>query len=614
MAVATAQRDTAPSNAAITTSSPDVKLVSDVMDMFRRARGRRRSLVDRWVKSYEVLTNRTWLSGRPDWMPAPALPEIYPIISSIVGWQTDQRVRFDCVAAAEPHSHTAAFYEQLGHDLRNVMNSIWSTEDYDGEISKVIWDAYLYGTGITKVIWDARRAGGMGNPIITRVDPFTFYPDPEARGMHDAAFFIECKTLSYEEVEARWPGSLKKLGVGGGLVVDVEDQSPTQLDAAVGSRLKTQPSAAISPNTDPSYVRTKRIDATETQGVTVLEAWLRVPAEEDAFPELPGFDAAAHNNPLYDEDATPTPPPMRRYDKWRCVVIAGQQVLMDEAAEDLWAHGQHPFGRYVIDDLGEFWGASMVEMLAPAQVSLNRLLASIEQNIWLMGNPVFVESVRAGLRQTQITNKPGTRLTVNDGGQAEWLQPPQIHPQMSNDLIQFYIGEMERISGLSAIVRGATPTGRNAQGVLDSVQDAAFVRIRKAQRSLERTLHGDLTKAASLVCEFYDSPRLINIIGDDGNKSAVALRTLHFYLPTSNGRAPLQFSILVQAGSSLPTSHGQRAAEADTLYAMGCIDEEAVLEAHDWPDRARVTARVREMKAAAGTLGQPPGARQRARR
>jgi hypothetical protein len=587
------------------------------MEMFRRARGRRRSLVDRWVRSYEVLTNRAWLSGRPDWMPSPALPEIYPIISSIVGWQTDQRVQFDAVPAAEASTHTAEFYDQLAHDLRNTINAIWTEEDYDGEIAKSIWDAYLYGTGILKAVWDARRCGGLGNPILQRVDPFTFYPDPEARSDKDAAFFIEAKTLSYEEVEGRWPGSLKKLGVGG-LVVDVEDQSPTQLDASsVGSRLKTQPSAAISPNTDPTYYRTKRIDSTETQGVTVLEAWLRIPAEEDGFPEQPGFDAAAHDNPLYDPDAPKTDTadtPKRRFDKWRCVVIAGQHILMQADAEEIWSHGQHPYSRNVIDDIGEFWGLSMVEMLAPAQVSLNRLLAAVEQNIWLMGNPVFVESVRAGLRQTQITNKPGTRLTKNDGGEVSWLEPPQIHPQMSNDLIQFYIGEMERISGLSAIVRGATPTGRNAQGVLDSVQDAAFVRIRKAQRSYERTLHNALSKIASLVCEFYDTPRLINTIGEDGRKSATALRTLHWYLPTEKGRAPMRFAILVQAGSSLPTSHGQRAAEADTLFAMGCIDEEAVLDAHDWPDRARVTARVREMKAAAGMLGQPPGARQRARR
>lgn len=607
-------------------SPADNQLVSDVLEMFRRARARRRPLVDKWLHNYDILMNRTWMNTRADWMPSPALPEIYPILSSIVGWQTDQRIRFDAVPAAEAHSLTYKYYDQLCRDLRQTVNSVWENENYDDEIRKVIWDAYIYGIGIAKTIWDSRAAGGLGDPIITRVDPFTFYPDPDARSMRDMNHCFEVKTLSRDECEARWPGSLAKIGGGttSGLIGS-DEQSPTLIDNSRTSNIRTQPSAAIPPNTDPRYYRTNRADTTEAQGVTIIEAWLRIPVIEDGFPEQPGFDAAAHDNPLFDADGSPAnynsgssyhadSDSKRRYDSWRCIIIAGNTVISNYDVSDIWSHGQHPYDRYVIDDVGEFWGVSMVELLRPAQLSLNRLLAAIEQNIWLAGNPVLVEDTRAGLRQTQITNKPGARLKKNDGGNIEWMNPPQIHPQVADTLVQFYIGEMERISGLSAIVRGATPTGRNAQGVLDSVQDAAFVRIRKAQRSLEVTLRGALNKVASLVTEFYDRPRLVTLMGDSGEKSATTLRSLHWYLPTAEGRAPMRFAILVQGGSSLPTSHGQRAAEADTLFAMGAIDGEAVLEAHDWPGRDQITARVRELQAMNGTLGQPPGTRQRAQR
>jgi hypothetical protein len=233
----------------------------------------------------------------------------------------------------------------------------------------------------------------------------------------------------------------------------------------------------------------------------------------------------------------------------------------------------------------------------------------MEHNIWLAGNPVLLEDSRSGLQRTRITNKPGQRLTVNAGTRVEWMNPPQIQPAMAMQLVNFYVGEIERISGLSAIVRGATPTGRNAQGVLDAVQEAAFVRTRLALRNLEYTLKGAGSKAAALIAEFYDVPRVIALAGPTGQATVTSLNGKHFYVPTAEGIIPLRFQLQVQAGSSITTSRAARQAQADQLFAMGAIDEEAVLSAHDFPNWPMIVDRVREMKAANGTLGQPPGAR-----
>jgi hypothetical protein len=146
------------------------------------------------------------------------------------------------------------------------------------------------------------------------------------------------------------------------------------------------------------------------------------------------------------------------------------------------------------------------------------------------------------------------------------------------------------------------------------VQEAAFVRIRQALRNLEVALRGSGEKVASLVCEFYDKPRLVAMIGPSGEKTALALHHMHFYTPSLEGRVPMRFQLLVSAGSQTSTSRSARVGEADALFAMGALDTEAVLEAHDWPNRSMITQRIREMQAANGTLGQPPGARQRTQR
>lgn len=560
---------------------------------FRRAREAKRPIIGGWTKNYQVLRNRMGASARDQQLPNPRIPEIYPIVATMTAWQTDTRPTFEVTPAAIPNSDWWGQMAQLSQDLEQVLQAIWRQESYDAEIEKAMWDTNVYGVGFLKVTWDQSLHGGLGNPLMRRCDPFTIYPDPDASDFEDMNFIHEVKVMSAQELEKRFPGSVDKVRMEGWTE---SDQQPTQTRGTRPTRQRANPGAL--PTTSiagqlgtPSGTPNKRwgqpggtdrVDAEEENGFTCLYSWLRVPKRSGET----------------------------TVDTWRLVVTVGGTVLLDEPATNLWNHGQHPFVRLVPHDMGEMYGFSLVDMLTPAQESINRLLASIEQNIWLTGNPVTVATVRSGISRTQMTNKPGARLDVTSNPEdVKWMQPPQANPQQTTSLIDFYIGEMDRISGLSAIVRGLTPTGRNAQGVLDSLQEAAFVRIRMSLRNLERGLTRAGNLVASLITEFYDTPRVVPILGPDGQSLTKALAAQHFYLPGPDGKIPLQFALSIEGGSMLPTSKQARAAEAQTLFALGAIDEEALLEAMDWPGRSATVSRVRDMKALQGTLGQPPGAR-----
>ena len=573
-------------------------IAEHVQNLFRKARSARRPLVNQWTKNYNVLRNVNVWNSREAHLPTPRIPEIYPIIATITAWQTDTYPTFEVTPAAIPNTEYFNQMQVLTDDLQQILQSVWSEEHYDAEIEKSLWDSNVYGIGVLKVTWDQTLQGGLGNPSLRRVDPYTWYPDPDATSMDDAQYFCEARVMSAQELEKRYPGALKKVGSEGWIE---GDQAPTALRGTRPSQQRANPGAMptsgsiADPVGTPSGTPgtrwgmpggTDRPDVTDDRGYMVIQAWLRTPITTGD----------------------------NKTDTWRMVCICGNTVLVDEPATNLWSHGQHPYVRFVPHDMGEFYGTSLVELLTPAQTSINRLLASIEQNIWLVGNPVFVSSMRAGISRAQVTNKPGQRLDVTSNvDDVKWMQPPQSNPQQATSLIDFYIGEMDRISGLSAIVRGITPTGRNAQGVLDSLQEAAFVRIRMNLRNLERalTVAGDLV--ASLITEFYDMPRYIPVLGKDGQRSVMALRSQHFYLPEGDTRVPLKFAMNIQAGSMLPTSKQARAQEAQSLYALGVIDEEAVLDTMDWPGRSRIVQRVRDMKAMSGTLGEPPTRRAAAR-
>lgn len=79
----------------------------------------------------------------------------------------------------------------------------------------------------------------------------------------------------------------------------------------------------------------------------------------------------------------------------------------------------------------------------------------------------------------------------------------------------------------------------------------------------------------------------------------LALRARHFFVPNDEGADPMRFSLYVRAGSAMPISRAARIAEAETLFAMGALDAQAVLEAHDYPNREQILQRVN----AGGVLG-----------
>ncbi len=651
----------------------DLEKVAYIRDLFQRARSHRRPMLDKWTSNYEILHNDVWAPNRPAWLPSPRVAEIFPTIASLVAWESDASPTYDITPYADPNSPHHATLDEQARDLRTALKAAWLINDYDAEIQKILWDGKTYGTGISKAVWDPHAHRGQGDATLRRVDPFWFYPDPDATNIDNGRFYIECYELSDDELEERFPGALAKVGAGSSEDID---RSPTQLDSSSGSRPKAN-TRPISPATNSSFSRPGQIhshgDSIDSTRHTIIECWHRCECGESAFDqrvkeqqakereaEAAGMDVESVEalrrladdlngspdepppvDPMADPTAdpmaappvdptadpmdpaaleaafqtepapqpTPEPTDFTPTSHWHCTAITSNTVLIDVPVDRIWSHGRHPFDRFVPIDQGEFWGVSMVELLAPVQHSINRLLSAIEQNIWLAGNPVFKEDSRSGLQRTKITNKPGQRLTVAANSQAEWLNPPQIHPQLAMQLVTFYVDQIERISGLSAVVRGATPTGRNAQGVLDSVQEAAFVRTRLALRNLEAMLRNSGQKIASLIAEFYDTPRVVATVGPTGEKSVTQLQAQHFYTPDSSGTpTPMEFQLSIQAGSTLSTSRAARIAEADTLFAMGAIDEEALLIAHDFPNWPIVAARVREMKAAMG-MGPQPSAR-----
>lgn len=581
-----------PKNEANGANSPDQNrnpLPHLVRDLFIRAREARRALIPQWKLNYRSLNNRNYRPSAAPWDEEPAVNQVWPVIASMVSWMTDQRPTFRTTPTAEAFSEYWDFYDALSRDLNTIIASSYTNYNIEMEMSKMLWDTHTYGIGYIKTQWEPWLADGLGDMVPRRVDPFTIYPDPFASDLSTLTYIIEAKTMTVADAERSWPGAAKLLSHAA--YTDDMEQAPTRIDESTNP---TQPRVVMGsitgpglPSNSPGHTAPYPNGANklnESPVISVLECYIRGFKTEDA-----------------DTEGV-----VKVKDDWRCIVITGNTVLVDKPCSEIYPFNTHPYDRNVLFDTGEWYGPCMVEMLAPMQRQINWLLGAISRNIYLMGNPILIEAPNAASRNSRLTNRPGQRFSGIPGQTVGWMNPPQMHPQLSMEMVAFLKGEIEAISGLSAMIRGFAPGGRNAQGVLDSIQDAAFVRIRASLREMEKTMRGSAMKMAAGISEFYTEPRLMSIIGPDGRQTSLALQARHFYARDEEDAGtiiPLRFSITADAGSSMPTSKQARAAEAKHLFELGAIDILDLLRAMEWPNYADVAARVMEQQLLAAQQG-----------
>lgn len=568
-------------------TTSDMERAQLVRDLFQRAREARRPLIARWKRSYRVLNNRDWspAAAADQFQPAANVPHVWPVIASLAAWMTDQRPTIEVTSSAVPFGPLDDIYAGAAQDMNAVMAAVVAEYQLDAEINKAVWDVLTYGVGYFKTVWEPWLADGLGDTVFRREDPFTIYPDPWARSPKELNFIIQARAMTVDDLDRAFPGA--GAAVNEGWIEDA-DEAPHRLDTQMPPNMPRANLAPLAPATSARYTRTDRRASIDSPVVTLLECWIR--------------------NHAHEKQGRTT----RTTETWRVLVVCGNRVLLDEDGLEVSGHGLQPFDRMVMFDTGEWYGTSLVDLLAPLQLAINRELANLSWNIALMGNPILLEG--SGVQSKRISNRPGQRITVRNPQDVAWLNPPQIHPQMATELIAYYESKIESISGMSAIVRGFSPTGRNAQGTLDQVQDAAFVRVRATLRELERALRSVGGKMVANVAELYTEPRVISVVGPDGQRTTELLRSRHFYrqLNDDGQPVPLRFNLQADAGSQLPTSRQARGAEAANLFALGAIDVVELLKAKQWPNWSVVAKRVMDQQVmAGGSIG--PGARQRTR-
>lgn len=594
-------------------TSKEDALVNRLRQLFTEMRQSKRPYYETWNRNYRIVNNRVGGKASAAWMPAPKDSEVYPLIASLVAWMADQHTTVDIMAAADPASPYYDYMQKLANDMATIIQTNWSVLDYESQVKLVLWDAFMFNTGIFKVVWDQGLDNGEGNVMLKRVDPWSFYVDANATSMEDSECFCEARRMSLNEIERRWPKNAAKVREaasesGMGEIEEHPSRKNLQTRGAMANPGNLPTSGTLTNySTGGGYTRwsSPKHRTGPKPGVVVYEFWVKENEKIDEKDNAHEQQEVKEGKTEFLEHPTVIP-------RWRVVVTAAGVVLMDEYADELCTGGNHPYERYTWDDTGEFYGIALVDHLAYPQIYINRLLTALQQNAELVGNPVMVEAANSGMDRTGIVNRPGQRLRLSGPGgmqnKPEWLTPPSM-PESVNQLVQFWIDRMGHTSGMTEAVMGSMrPTDRMSTDTMSSVQEAAFVRVRSALGNLESALKKSAYKMADLIIDNFDEPRYMATVGPQGMSTSLALKARHFQVPTEAGAPPFKYSLVIQAGASMPTSRGARVKEADQAYVWGIIDRQAWFEAHQYPNWQTVLQRVNEGLKDGSFM--PPGAKQ----
>jgi hypothetical protein len=587
--------DTAPTPPKTRPKTNDATYLSYLRTLYTAARKERQARIDSWNRNYKIVNNRYQSAQFASWAPQPRDSEVYPICSSLVAWLTDQEPDVGFTPAVDPTSPYFQQVTKVAGDLNNVFETSWQNEEYDREYKVMIWDGLICGTGIVKSIWDNAAADGAGNAIVKRIDPYNFFPDPKASSLDSCQYMVETSEMTFDEIQRMYPDTAFLLYTGA-------SESTDNRPKLYGSSILPRSNLGFLPSGNGLWSGRGRNGGPPqaTTSYTVYEYWLR----ENTYTDLDIDD----NSPGENAYAIP---------KWKCVVVCAGNILFEEWAEDLWSHKSHPYDDWRFDDIGEFWGISLVDHLSLPQLYINRLLTALQQNSELCGNPIFVEPANSGTQRTAITNRPGERLSVQANNASSnlprWLQPPSM-PTTVMDLVNFWISRIENTAGINGMQKGQDPSQRVSNNTVNSVQEAAFVRIRSSLTNLGWTYRRSATKLASLISQNYTESRIMAILGPDGESTSIFLRPFHFYDPATDSSEPLRFIIRADAGANQATSRQARVAQANTLFAMGVVDDQYVLGVNGIRDSIPLLQRLYAKRQAGLMPGNQGGQRQKAGR
>jgi len=364
-------------------------------------------------------------------------------------------------------------------------------------------------------------------------------------------------------------------------------------------------SSAMSPTTRMQPAGRAGISMASESGpfaaVEVEEYWIDDPTINESFGEIqvknPLLKLEEHNYHYR------VPRGERLFPRKRLMVWAGSTILYDGPAP-YW-HGLYPFAQLILrPGVWRMGGISHYRNLTPLQLALNKIGAGTLDLCERAVDPQMVYSDGA-MDDTSFRNffpdRHGAQLKMNPqarwGEHARYVDPAPL-PAYVGQFVQMVSQAFDRQSGAMDI--GAMMHKNQVPGgdTVEQFRDATSTIFRLDSRHIEPFMRMAGTIMCSNIFQFWSRQQRMWMLGKDGQTwedwDFDPGTMVPWYAPKEDHWK--RFAVRIAAGSMHGGKRDRDKVAAMSLYKMGAIDRQTLLEMLDFPNIPRVMQRLKEQQ------------------
>lgn len=451
----------------------------------------------------------------PPWRVRMVINKLRPIIRHEISRLTSNKPTFTVLPATTEDEDQAA--ARIGEQ---IFEAAYNDKNISKIVRQTVWWASITGTGFIKSYWDPSVVvdpgiPGKTNPTIgdiqiERVQPFNiFVPNLEEEDLQKQPYVMHVTTKSPEFI---------KTAYGLDALPTVKSEIPIQ-DAflnMIGAKNSLR------------------------EEVVVIEVWIKPGGHRD-------------------------------YPNGGMVTVVGGKVIQNITEGFPYSHGEFPFYKIDIVPTGKFYADSILTDLIPLQKEYNRTKSQIIEAKNLMAKPQLM-APRGSVNPRQISSEPGQVILYTPGLNPPTPLPLQPLPPYVLQELDRLQQDMDDISGQHEITRGNTPAQVTAATAISYLQEQDDTKLAYAVSSIEDALQGLGRHYLKYVTQYWNSERLVRVVGRDG-----AFEANHWAGNALKGNTDIR----VQAGSALPQSKAAKQAFVMDLLKLGVIPPEQALDILD---------------------------------
>ena len=460
----------------------------------------------------------------------------------------------------------------------------------------------IYGGTFESPSWDKDDS----QPLIEVVDPFGFFPAP---GYYTdmSKELPYCCFVSLGNVDK----TEQQFNVSGIAEDEAYDLLGTEREMYKTDNYET--SQQRIGNYSDSMTRINRSDRTNSDKkmsrCLIMEVWVRDYSTRTIEDKQSPVDDAGE--PIINEMGVPVIETVSRKEKVyrdgvRKITIVrsdgksknkGDFIVLDDSGNPNinpsipteMARNTHPWGRFPVygsnsyRDLISIWGFAAAEQVGDLLSRINFILSKLFAYVANVMTPPLIVQKHCGITKEMIENqisKAGRLILMptTPSARIEFMQIPNL-PATFFQVLDLILKMFDRVYQIEDADRGVQPTGITAASALVALQERNDKLMKTKSASIDNLVENRSRWTIGLWQNFGWDATIVEVAGE-----SVEVIPADF--------AGRKFSYVVESGSTMPRTSLQIQELSGALYAEGTIDQQARLEAVNFPDWKAILLRM----------------------